>query len=165
MSVKAEGWWTGSKNRVLQLLSRLLPGAMSLRVWLNRWRGVNIGNDVWIGYDVIIETSSPQLVTIGDGVSIGMRVTIIAHFHEQQGVTIEKDAFIGPAAVILPGVRIGQGAMVTAGSVVTHSVSPMTVVQGNPAKPVAKCLVPLKMNISLKEFTRNLKPLRQGSEL
>ena len=37
---------------------------------LNRWRGVEIGKNVWIGYDVILETSCPQLVTIRDGAAI-----------------------------------------------------------------------------------------------
>ena len=47
----------GLKNRILQVLARVAPGATTTRVHLNRWRGVNIGKDVWIGYDAIIETS------------------------------------------------------------------------------------------------------------
>jgi hypothetical protein len=76
----------GLKNRILQLLARIAPGATTLRVRLNRWRGVNIGKDVWIGYDVIIETSCPHFVTIRDGAAIGMRGTLIAHNREQQNV-------------------------------------------------------------------------------
>ena len=49
--------------------------------------------------------------------------------------------------------------MVTAGSVVTQSVPPMTVVQGNPAVPVARCGIPLGKDVSVKEFSRRLKPL------
>ncbi len=157
--MKNEGVFGGFKNRLLQLFARSAPGAGSLRVWLNRWRGVRIGPGVWIGYDTIIETSHPQLVTIGAGASIGMRVTIIGHFREQQGVVIEEDAFIGPGVIVLPGTRIGRGAMVAAGSVVTQSVPPMTMVQGNPAKPIAQCRVALKMNVSLREFYKNLRPL------
>jgi acetyltransferase-like isoleucine patch superfamily enzyme len=126
---------------------------------LHRARGVQIGKGVWIGYDVILETSRPHLITIEDGSSIGMRVTIIAHFRETQGVKIERDAFIGPGVIILPNVVVGKGAVVTAGSVVTQSVQPMTVVQGNPAVPVARCGIPLGMNVSVKEFSRRLKPL------
>jgi acetyltransferase-like isoleucine patch superfamily enzyme len=88
-----------------------------------------------------------------------MRVTVIAHFKETQGVKIEQGAFIGPGAIILPNVIVGHGAVVTAGSVVTRSVPAMTVVQGNPAVPVAKCGVPLKFDMTLKEFSRRLKPL------
>lgn len=149
----------GVANRVLQHLARIMPGARSLRVLLHRARGVQIGKDVWIGYDVILETSRPHLITIEDGSSIGMRVTVIAHFKETQGVKIERDAFIGPGVIILPNVVIGRGAVVTAGSVVTQSVPPMTIVQGNPAVAVARCGVPLGPEVTLKEFSRRLKPL------
>ena len=136
-----------------------MPGATSLRVMLHRARGVRIGKGVWIGYDVILETSRPDLISVDDGASIGMRVTIVGHFRESQGVEIGRDAFVGPAAVILPGVTIGPGAVVTAGSVVTRSVPAMTMVQGNPAVPVARCGVALGPHITLKEFTGRLKPL------
>ena len=149
----------GFKNRVLQHLARFLPGARSLRVALHRARGVRIGKNVWIGYDVVLETSRPYLITIEEGTTINMRVSIIAHFKESMGVKIERDAFIGPGVIILPNLVVGQGAVVTAGSVVTRSVPPMTVVQGNPAVPVARCGTPLGADVSLKEFTRRLKPL------
>ena len=116
----------GAWNRVLQLLARIGPGATTWRVKLHRWRGVKIGKNVWIGYDTIIETSYPHLVTILDGAAIGI---------------------------------IGQGAVVTAGSVVTQSVPPMTVVQGNPAKAIATVGLPLKMNVSVRQFSKRLKPL------
>jgi acetyltransferase-like isoleucine patch superfamily enzyme len=119
-----------------------------------------LGKDVWIGYDAIIETSYPHLVTIGEGASIGIRATIIAHFREVQGVTIEPGAFIGPGAIIMPGVTIGRGAVVTAGSVVTQSIPPMTLAQGNPAKPVARIGVALDSKVTVRQFSRNLKALR-----
>ena len=80
----------GLKNRVLQVFARIAPGATTLRVRLNRWRGVKIGKNVWIGYDAIIETSCPELVTIRDRAAIGIRVTIIAHNREQRGVLSRK---------------------------------------------------------------------------
>ena len=150
----------GLKNRILQLLARIAPGATTTRVRLNRWRGVNIGKDVWIGYDAIIETSCPHLVTIRDRAAIGLRATILAHFREQRRVVIEEDATIGPGAIILPGVTIGRGSIVTAGSVVTKSVPPNTMVQGNPAQPIATVEVPLSMDISVKEFGKGLRPIR-----
>ncbi len=130
----AEPFLKGMKNRVMQILARFLPGAESLRVFLHRVRGVKIGKNVWIGYDVIIETSSPHLVSIGNNVSLGLRTAIIAHFKGTESVTIEEDAFIGPGVIILPNVTIGKGSVVSAGSVVNSSVAPMTLVQGNPAQ-------------------------------
>jgi acetyltransferase-like isoleucine patch superfamily enzyme len=154
-----ENLWAGIRNRVCQHLARILPGARSLRIRLHRWRGVNIGKDVWIGYDVILDTSRPHLITIEDGASLSMRVMVIAHFRETQGVKIEQEAFVGPGVIILPNVTIGRGAVVTAGSVVSQSVPPMTVVQGNPAVPIANCGIPLSDKVPLKEFSRRLRPL------
>jgi acetyltransferase-like isoleucine patch superfamily enzyme len=153
----------GFKNRLLQMLARFAPGATSVRVRLNRWRGVNIGKGVWIGYDAIIETSYPHLVTIRDRAAVGIRVTIIAHNREQRGVIIEEDASIGVGAIILPGVTIGRGAIVTAGSVVTKSVPPKTMVQGNPARPIATVEVPLGLNVSVKEFAKGLRSVTPPS--
>ena len=150
---------SGFFNRILQLLAKAAPGAQTLRVMLHRARGVKIGKGVWIGYDVLLETARPDLITIEDGVAISMRATIIAHFKEFRGVRIERDVFIGPGAIILPNVVIGHGAVVKAGSVVSQSVPPMTIVEGNPAVAVARCGVALRQDISLKTFSRNLKPL------
>lgn len=153
----------GFANRVLQHLARILPGARSLRVTLHRARGVQIGKNVWIGYDVILDTSRPFLITIEDNCTLSMRVTVVAHFRESTGVKLERDSFVGPGAIILPNVVVGQGAVVTAGSVVTRSVPPMTVVQGNPAVPVARCGIPLGPDVTLKEFSRRLQPTASRS--
>src|SRR5215831_11677581 len=154
-----EWWLRGLVNRVCQHLARILPGARSIRVLLHRARGVTIGKNVWIGYDVVLDTSRPFHITLEDGCVLSMRVTILAHFRESTGVKIEQDAFIGAGALILPNVVVGRGAVVAAGSVVTHSVPPMTMVQGNPAIPVARCGIPLAPKVTLKEFSRNLCPL------
>lgn len=149
----------GMFDRVLQIMARFAPGARSLRVLLHRARGVKIGKGVWIGYDVVLDTARPDLIVIEDGVAISMRVTIIAHFKEFRGIRVEREAFIGPCATILPGIVIGRGAVVKAGSVVSQSVPPMTVVEGNPALPVAKCGIPFRQDISMKAFSRRLQPL------
>jgi acetyltransferase-like isoleucine patch superfamily enzyme len=153
----------GLQNRILQVLARVMPGATTARVRLNRWRGVNIGEDVWIGYDAIIETSHPQLVTIRDRVAIGIRATIIAHNREQQGVLIEEDAVLGPGVIVLPNVTIGRGAIVTAGSVVTKSAPPKTMVQGNPAHAIARVEVPFGLGVSVKEFAKGLRSVAATS--
>jgi acetyltransferase-like isoleucine patch superfamily enzyme len=158
-----EPFFSGMKNRILQFLARNAPGATTWRVKLHRWRGVHIGKEVWIGYDAIIETSYPHLVTIGDRVAVHARAIIIAHNREQEGVVIEDDVTLGPGVIVLPNVRIGHGAIVTAGSVVTKSVPPKTMVQGNPARPIATVEIPLRLNVSMKEFSKGLRPIRQAS--
>jgi carbonic anhydrase/acetyltransferase-like protein (isoleucine patch superfamily) len=148
----------GLKIRLLQLAARFLPGGDKMRVRLHRARGVTIGDNVFIGYDAILETSRPHLIKIGNDVLIGIRSTIIAHFGGTEGVKIDDGAYIGVGAIILPNVKIGAGAVVTAGSVVTKSVPPLTIVQGNPAVPIARTEAPLGFH-TVKEFSRKIRPL------
>jgi acetyltransferase-like isoleucine patch superfamily enzyme len=148
-------------NRLLQLIAFHAPGAQSLRVVLHRWRGVKIGNNCWIGYQALLETSRPHLIQIGDNVIISIRAMLIAHFRGPSGISIENDVFIGPGAIILPNVTLGRGAVVTAGSVVSASVPAMTVVQGNPARPIATCGVSLGEGTTMDQFLRSLRPIRK----
>jgi len=139
MSYIKESWFIGIKNRLLQEIARKVPGALTLRPLLHRWRGVEMEKNVWIGYDAVIETAHPELVTVKEGAIISIQVLILAHFGTwKRGVVIERNAFLGPRVIVLPNVVIGEGSVVAAGSVVTQSVPPMTLVQGNPAKPVAQ---------------------------
>lgn len=158
-----ESIFRGLINRICQELARIAPGAQSVRVALHRARGVKIGKGVWIGYDVVLDTSQPHLITLEDNCVLNMRVTVLAHFRESKGVKIGRDAFIGAGALILPNVTVGDGAVVAAGSVVTRSVAPLTMVQGNPAGPVAKCGIPIGLETTLRDFTRNLRPLTKRS--
>jgi acetyltransferase-like isoleucine patch superfamily enzyme len=161
------------RNRFLQVLALYAPGGDSTRVLLHRLRGVQIGKETWIGLDTLIEPSYPSRVVIGNRVAIGIRVLILAHFahrgrnretssgavDDRVSVRIEDDVFIGPGAIIMPNVTLGAGAVVAAGSVVTRSVAPLTMVQGNPAKPVARCGMPLGLDTPIKEFYRRLTPI------
>jgi acetyltransferase-like isoleucine patch superfamily enzyme len=170
-----ENFILGFKNRFLQYVARFMPGATSMRVWLHRLRGVQIGCNTFIGTDVLIETAHPDRVAIGSNVIVGIRTILIAHFeaqlnhHGQQrrmepSIFIEDEVFIGPGVIILPNVRIGRGAVVAAGSVVTHSVPARTMVQGNPAKPVARCDTPLNRDTSIWQFYRNLKKIGKTTQ-
>ena len=163
----------GLRNRLLQYVALYAPGYKTTRVWLHRMRGVSIGKNVSIGLSALIETAYPRLVTIGDNVSIGMRAIIIAHLRDstlqsrvanQPTVRIEDDAYIGPGVIILPNVTIGRGAVVSAGSVVSRSIPPRTLVRGNPAKPIAHCGVSLGGGVSYEEFLRHLTPIK-GAEI
>ncbi|MGB7971303.1 MAG: AMP-binding protein [Candidatus Deferrimicrobiaceae bacterium] len=159
----------GLKNRLFQLLAFYAPGYKTTRVWLHRSRGVSIGKNVNIGSFALIENAYPRLVSIGDNVTIGIRVIIIAHIRDlmvQPGagirptVRIEDNVYIGPGVIILPNVTIGEGAVVSAGSVVYRSVPPKTLVRGNPAEPIAHCGVSLGRGVPYDQFLRNLRPIR-----
>jgi acetyltransferase-like isoleucine patch superfamily enzyme len=162
------GHLDGIRSRFLQILALYAPGGDTVRVALHRLRGVRIGKETRIGFDTLIEPMFPRRVLIGDRVAIGPRVLILAHAHQEPRdgrtddrtwVRIEDDVFIGPGAIILPHVTLGAGAVVAAGSVVTRSVAPLTMVQGNPAKPVARCGIPLGLRTPEKEFYRQLVPI------
>jgi acetyltransferase-like isoleucine patch superfamily enzyme/acyl carrier protein len=161
--------FNGLKNRICQYLALYAPGFKTTRVWLHRMRGVSIGKNVSIGLSALIETAYPRLVTIGDNVSIGMRAVIIGHLRDSTAqsrildrptVRIEDDVYIGPGVIVLPNVTIGRGAVVSAGSVVSRSVPPHTLVQGNPAKPIAHCGVSLGGGVSYEQFLRHLTPIK-----
>jgi acyl-CoA synthetase (AMP-forming)/AMP-acid ligase II/acetyltransferase-like isoleucine patch superfamily enzyme/acyl carrier protein len=159
----------GLWNRVLQLLALYAPGFKTTRVRLHRMRGVSIGTNTSIGIFAIIESAYPRLVSIGNDVTIGMRAMIIGHLRDmtdqardssEPTVRIEDDVYIGPGVIVLPNVTIGQGAVVTAGSVVSRSVPPHTLVQGNPAVPIARCGVSLGGGVSYEQFLRHLTPIK-----
>jgi acetyltransferase-like isoleucine patch superfamily enzyme len=161
----AENPIMGIRKRLFQVVALYLPGGGTARIWLHRARGVKIGENVFIGTDVLLETSYPQLISIGNNVSISIRAVIIAHFMEttwkkSQGgeptVVIEDDVFIGPGVLILPNVRIGKGSVIMAGSVLSKSVPPRSLVQGNPAQVIGTCEIPLAKH-KYRNFIRGIK--------
>ena len=165
----ADSMLGGLRNRVLQCVALYIPGNKSSRVWLHRMRGVSIGRNVSIGLSALIESAYPRLVSIGNNVTIGMRAVIIGHLRDSTAqarildrptVRLEDNVYLGPGVIVLPNVTIGHGAVVSAGSVVTHSVPPKTLVQGNPAKPVAHCGVSLGGGVPYEQFLRQLTPVK-----
>lgn len=90
--------------------------------------GLTIGNNVSIAFDVIILTTNHNYD------SKGMKFIPYDSKLIKSPVTIEDNVFIGSRVIILPGVKIGKGSVVGAGSVVTKNVKPYSIVGGNPAK-------------------------------
>ena len=156
-------------QRILHRLASVLPGGDSLRPLLHRWRGVKIGENVWISQFVYIDELHPDAVTIGNNSSIGLRVSIITHMYwgpkRDTGhigpVVIEDDVFIGPHSVILPNVRIGKGSVIKAGTTVSRNVPP-GVLWGPPeAAPLARVTVPLSRDHDYEAFVLGLRPVRR----
>ena len=106
------------------------------RVWIGQGcffhgaGGMRIGNDVGIGPGVKIITSTHQLDEVNKPI---VHATL-----DYAPVVIEDGCDIGVGAIILPGVRIGQGAQIAAGAVVTRDVAAYTIVAGMPAKLLKK---------------------------
>jgi acetyltransferase-like isoleucine patch superfamily enzyme len=119
---------------------------------------------------VHIDELHPEGLSIGDNCTIGIRTSIITHFYwgprrpvSNGKVVIENDVFIGPHCLILPNVRIGQGSVILAGSVVSQSV-PAHTLWGTPAAgPLADVTIPLTSGKGYADFLRGLKPITRKS--
>jgi len=131
---------------VLRWLVFFMP-LSRMRVPLHRARGVKIGKGVLIGYNVTIDDVYPRLVTIGDGVAVSDGVFLLAHSKPPEyfkgqfesfvaPLTIKDNVWVGVAAIILPGVTVGEGSIISAGSLVTRDVRPHWLVAGNPARHI-----------------------------
>lgn len=119
----------------------------TIHMWCNFFNpsGVEIGEDTIIGGNAFLDGREP--LKIKNHVDIAAQVLIYNSQHDVDSVDfsakhgeviIEDYVFIGPRAIILPGVKIGKGAIVAAGAVVTKNVSAFTVVGGVPAKEIRK---------------------------
>jgi len=107
---------------------------------------VAIGRNTRINRDCTLDIRCG--LTIGDNVSISQEVMIVSASHDvndpgfgnvDAGPTLIGDhVFIGARAMLLPGVTVGRGAVVAAGSVVTKDVSPMAIVAGVPATRIGQ---------------------------
>lgn len=130
-------------DHILQVISRIVPFS-GFRVILHRMRGVKIGKKVHIGPMVTIDDVYPNFVFIEDGVSIAGQNFILTHnkpleYHKNLSeayvapVRIKRNAWIAIGVIILPGVTIGEGAIVASGAVVTKDVPANTLYGGVPA--------------------------------
>ena len=121
----------------------LLQLEVSIYSRLTSFSNLAIGNNVFIGKNVYVDLTDK--VIIEDEVSISPQVNILSHasvanrplrkdFPEKVGpVVIKRGAWIGAGAIILCGIEIGENSVVGAGSVVTKSVPPFSIVMGVPA--------------------------------
>jgi maltose O-acetyltransferase len=134
-----------------------LPGARLWRKALRRVRGwpdiegleragLQLGRNVFVAGGAQIDPDFAWLIRIGDDTVISLGVLVLAHdastrrhtgYTRLAAVDIGARVFIGARSVILPGVTIGDDAIVGAGSIVRHDVEPGVVVAGNPARVIA----------------------------
>lgn len=151
-------------NRVLHLMARFLPGATSLRPFLHRLRGVSIKGKVFIGDDVYLENEYPEAVELRDGALIGLRSTIVAHTRGIGRIIIGEKAVIGAGSLVVCSVgktlEIGEGSVISVGSVVTNNIPPFTLCGGPRVQVCAKVTVPFTLQTSYEAFVRGLVPIR-----
>ncbi|MBI5122417.1 acyltransferase [Candidatus Roizmanbacteria bacterium] len=106
---------------------------------------ISIGKDTIVGEFAVLDGRAKLI--IGDHVDIASEVMIYNSQHDIKShdfhatsdtVVIEDYVFIGPRAIILPGVKIGRGGVVAAGAIVTKDVNPFEIVGGVPAKVIGE---------------------------
>lgn len=146
------------QKRVHELMAVILGKPLAESTTLLPPLYIDYGKPVKIGKGCFIQQCCTFFgrggITIGDDVYIGPKCNLITINHDPdpdnrsatygRPIIIEDKVWIGINSTILPGVRIGYGAIVGAQSVVTHDVAPMTIVAGNPAKVIRKIILTAK---------------------
>jgi acetyltransferase-like isoleucine patch superfamily enzyme len=109
---------------------------------------IHIGDNVFIGMFTVMDGRGG--ITIGNNVGLGPGVSLFAQLHNHddtgaefweqgftaKGIKIEDSVSVGARAIILDGVTIGEGAVIGAGSVVTHDVPKFAIAAGVPARVI-----------------------------
>lgn len=119
----------------------------TIHMWANFFqpRNVEIGEDTIVGNNAFLDGRAPLI--IGNHTDIASEVMIYNSEHDvnaedfvatEVAVQIGDYVFIGPRAIILPGVKVGRGAVVAAGAVVTSNVPEFAIVGGVPAKEIGE---------------------------
>ena len=118
---------------------------LHMRIRFYNGYGIKIGKDSIVGEGTVLD--GRDSLTIGDHVDIASEVMIYNSQHDvndenfkaiTKPVEIRDYVFIGPRAIILPGITIGKGAVVGAGAVVTKDVSEFEIVGGVPAQKIGE---------------------------
>ncbi len=138
---RPSAWWrAGRLWRRARLRLRGWPDLEGLER-----HGLRLGRNVFVGGGTVLDADFAHLIEIGDDTVISLGVMVLAHdastrrhlgYSRVAPVRIGQRVFVGARAIVLPGVTIGDDAIVGAGSVVTADVAPATVVAGNPARPI-----------------------------
>ncbi len=133
-------------GRFYKFLSLYYPNSNPLKriEFLKDLRKVKIGNKVYIDETVWIDNEHPEFLIIEDNVVVANGARLLTHDSSLNGMypipnrvkytVLKKNCYIGSAAIILPGVTVGEGAIIGAGSVVTKNVPAGEIWAGNPAK-------------------------------
>jgi acetyltransferase-like isoleucine patch superfamily enzyme len=96
--------------------------------WINAYGGITIGSNVIIGPYCVIHSANH--------IFADTTIPINKQGFEKLPVKIEDDCWLGAKVIVLPGVTIGKGCVIGAGSVVTHDIPEYSVAVGNPAKVI-----------------------------
>lgn len=131
------------KNFLIIQLGRYLPSLRVKNFLYRTFLGMKIGKDVGIGLMAMVDIFHPERISIGDNSVLGYNCTILCHEflpreYRLGSVEIGANVLIGANTTVLPGVKIGDGAWVAAGSLVNRDVPPYTLAMGVPVQFVKR---------------------------
>ncbi|MCQ6278741.1 DapH/DapD/GlmU-related protein [Bacillus sp. EB600] len=136
---KTVPFWKVVKNFIVIELARYTP-FLGMKSWLYRtFLRMKVGEQTSFALMVMLDVMFPEKISVGTNTVIGYNTTILAHEYlikeyRLGAVEIGSEVMIGANSTILPGVTIGDGAIVSAGTVVHKDVLPGTFVGGNPMR-------------------------------
>lgn len=134
---KTVSFWKVMKNFVIIQIARYMP-FLPMKNWLYRtFLRMKVGEQTSFALMVMVDLMFPEKIIVGKNSIIGYNTTILTHEYlikeyRLGHVTIGDEVLIGANATILPGVTIGDGAIVSAGTLVNKDVPAGAFVGGNP---------------------------------
>lgn len=128
-----------AKNFIVIQISRYTPFIPVKNFLYRTFLNMNVGNKTSFALMVMPDTMFPERISVGDNSIVGYNTTILAHEYlideyRIGDVQIGKNVLIGANTTILPGVTIGDGAIISAASLVNRDVPPGVFAGGNPVK-------------------------------
>ncbi|MEH7547245.1 acyltransferase [Neobacillus vireti] len=138
---KTVPFWKVVRNFIVIQLARYTP-FLSMKNWLYRtFLGVKVGEQTSFALMVMLDVMFPEKISVGRNTVIGYNTTILAHEYlireyRLGNVEIGNEVMIGANSTILPGIMIGDGAIVSAGTLVHKDVPPGCFVGGNPMRVI-----------------------------